>query len=80
LGIGLGLERSRRGESNSQHRMQLDAVLSKPCLSMREIEEANARNLHLDIALDNLELRCGRCIWKLRGKVLASFLYVAQLG
>ena len=70
------------GKAIASSTMQLDPqILSKPSLSMGEIKEAaNAGNLHLSIALDNLELRVGRCSWKLRGKVLASFLYVAQLG
>jgi hypothetical protein len=60
--------------------MQLDAVLSKPSLSMREIEEAHTGNFHLDVALDNVKLRDGWFFRELRGKVLASFLYLAQLG
>ena len=54
LGVRFCVEWSRYRERDSEHGMQLDAVLGKPGLPMREIEEADAGDLHLNVALDNL--------------------------
>ena len=67
------------GQVRRWQQARAGAVIAE-CGTGKTLISLGAVYTHADIALDNLEHRVGRCIRKLRGKVLASFLDVAQLG